>query len=433
MSLLSSMYTGITGLQSNGLAISIIGDNIANVNTVGFKASRGNFEDMLKQTLLGVHSSSSQIGGGSRLTNVQQLFTQGSLLNTGQATDMAVAGDGFFVLNGTYNGVEGNFYSRAGQFNLDKDGFMVNPSGLRLQGYMIGDDGEMSTTVTDLNITGRNVPPRATTEMDIIANLNSDETVITAPWDVADPGATSNFSTSVTVYDSLGNSHQVEIYFRKTADNAWDWHAVVDGGDLAGGTEGVPTEIGDGSLTFTTDGELDTETTNSNSADFLGATAGQTIDYDFGDSITTEGGTGLAGSTQFAGSSSVNFQSQDGYATGTLQNISVTPDGTIAGGFSNGEVRDIAQLALATFQSNVGLDRSGGNLFSETAASGDPLVGAANTGSRGSVAGFSLEQSNVDLAEQFVHLISSQRGFQANSKIITTSDMLLGEVVNLKR
>ncbi len=433
MTLLSSMYTGVSGLQANGMSVSIIGDNIANVNTIGFKSARGNFDDVLQQSILGRNGSTSQLGGGVVLNDVQNMFTQGSLMNTGQATDLAISGAGFFVLNGSYNGVEGNYYSRAGQFVIDKDGYLVNNSGLRVQGYSVDDSGQLAGTVGDLNITSHNVPPRATTQIDMIANLDADAQVPAAAWDVTNAAATSNFNSTITVYDSLGNAHPVEVYFRKTAANSWEWHAVVDGGELAGGTPGTPTEIADGTLTFTVNGELDTETINNNTVNFLGAAAGQVIDFDFGDSITTDGGTGLDGTTGFAGASTINFQSQDGYATGTLQNISVTPDGMVMGSFTNGEVREVAQLALANFQSNSGLDRTGGNLWIETIDSGEALIGAPNTGSRGSIHSYSLEQSNVDLAEQFVHLIGAQRGFQANSKIITTSDQMLMETVNLKR
>jgi len=433
MSLLSSMYTGVSGLQANGMAISIIGDNIANVNTIGYKASRGNFADVLQQTILGPAGTTSQLGGGTRLSNVQQLFTQGMLQNTGLGTDLAISGSGFFVLNGTVNGVSGNFYSRAGQFSVDRDGYLVNPDGLRVQGYSVAADGTMQATVGDLNLTGVNVPPQATTAIQLTANLDASADVLTVAWDPNDPANTSSFSTTITVYDSLGTAHQVEVYFRKTAANSWEWHALVDGGEVNGGTPGVPYEFADGTLTFTSNGELDTEVINNNSVDFVGATAGQVIDFDFGDSITTDGGTGLDGTTQFAGQSSVNFQSQDGYATGSLQMISVSPDGVIMGTFSNGEVRPIGQVVLATFQSIEGLDRLGNNLFLQTRASGQALIGAASTGNRGSVQAYNLELSNVDLAEQFVNLISAQRGFQSNAKVITTSDQMLAEVVNIKR
>jgi flagellar hook protein FlgE len=426
------MYTGVSGLQANGLAVSIIGDNIANVNTIGFKASRGNFDSVLQQTILGRAGSTSQLGGGVVLSDVQHLFTQGSLMNTGQSTDLAISGAGFFVVNGTYNGVEGNFFTRAGQFVVDNDGYLVNTGGLRVQGYSVDATGQLLGTVGDLNISSQNVPPAATTLVEVTANLDADDPIQAVAWDPTDPAGTSNYSTTITVYDSLGNSRAVEVYFRKVAANAWEWHAMVDGGELAGGTPGVTTEIADGAMTFTVNGELDTEVINNNTVDFLGAAPGQVIDFDFGDSITTDGGNGLTGTTGFAGANSINFQRQDGFATGTLQNISVTPDGLIMGSFSNGEVRQVGQLALATFQSTAGLDRTGGNLWIQTRDSGEPLIGAANTGSRGAIYSYSLEQSNVDMAEQFVHLIGAQRGFQANSKIITTSDQMLAETINMK-
>jgi flagellar hook protein FlgE len=427
------MYTGVSGLQANGLAVSVIGDNIANVNTIGFKGSRGNFDDVLQQTILGRAGSTSQLGGGVILNDVQHMFTQGALMNTGQSSDLAISGSGFFVVNGTYNGVQGNFYTRAGQFSVNQDGFLVNPAGLRVQGYTVDSTGQLGGTIGDLNITSHNIPPNPTTSMEITANLNSDEVVLAAPWNVADAAGTSNFNTTITSFDSLGNSHQVEVYFRKTAANSWDWHAVVDGGELAGGVSGTPTEIADGTLGFTTNGELDTEVVNANTVNFLGAAPGQVIDFDFGDSITTDSGTGLAGTTGFAGSNSINFQRQDGFATGTMQSMSITPDGVIMGGFSNGEVQAVGQLALADFQSVAGLDRSGGNLWIQTRDSGEALVGAPNSGARGAIHSYALEQSNVDLAEQFVHLISAQRGYQANSKIITTSDQMLQDTLNMKR
>jgi flagellar hook protein FlgE len=263
-------------------------------------------------------------------------------------------------------------------------------------------------------------------------NLDSNAPVPPA-WDPTDPAGTSSFSSPVTVYDSLGNAHEATIYYRNTGGNSWEWHAMVDGAELTGGTAGVPTEGASGTLTFTTNGELDTETTTASSWDFAGATAGQAIAFDFGDSLTTDGGTGLSGSTQYASPSTVTALTQDGFAAGSVAGISIAGDGNITGVFTNGQRRTLGQLAVADFASVEGLERTGQGMWTETQASGEPLYGAAGSGGRGAVVSGALEGSNVDLAREFVDLIAFQRGFSANSKIITTADEMYQELVSLKR
>lgn len=433
MSLYSAMYSAVSGLNANGMALDIISDNVANSNTVGFKRSRPIFGDIVAQTLIGATATFSQLGQGVLVTDVQQIHSQGALSSTGIDTDLSISGSGYFVMNGTTNGQTGDFYTRAGQFHLDQDGYLVNASGLNVQGYGVNDQNQINGMVGDIELTATNIPPLATENMVITANLNSEDPPIGAAFDINDPYNTSNFATAMNVYDSLGNAHQVDIFFRRTAANNWEWFGLTDGGGLDGGVAGVPTQISNGTLGFTTDGRLDTETVNNPGIDFLNATPGQVIDFDFGPSITTDGGDGESGTTQYSATSSVNFQSQDGYTTGSLTRILIDSDGLIQGSYSNGELRTIGQLLVSSFQNPEGLYKLGTNLWGETRESGQPMLGIPNTGPRGSIMSQTLEQSNVDLAEEFVNMITTQRAFQANSKAITTADTLLGEVINLKR
>jgi len=328
------------------------------------------------------------------------------------------------------NGVQGDFYTRAGQFNVDSDGYLVNPNNLRVQGYGVDDTGQIAGGVGDIALPTSPLPANATTTVDLSINLDSREAVTT--WDPTYPITSSNFSTSATVYDTLGNSHRVDVYFSKTADNTWDYHAMVDGADIAGGTPGVLQEIDTGTLTFGTDGSMTSSTSTPTAVTFAGGAGSSSIAMDFGIG-TAAGGTGFDGATQFADESAVVTLSQDGYSTGTLQDITIDADGEIEGLFSNGEHRLLGQVALASFQNENGLQRSGNSLWISTDVSGDPAVGAANTGGRGTIYSNSLEQSNVDLAKEFVNMIAYQRGFQANSRTITTASDMLNEVVNIKR
>lgn len=428
MSIVSSMYTGASGLSAHGDAMQVVGDNLANSNTIGYKGSRANFEDVLARSVGG-----NSIGLGSKLASVQKILTQGALLGTGVSTDLAISGEGFFQVSGNSDGLNGSFYTRAGQFNIDKDGYMVNDAGLRLQGYNADEQGNIIQQVTDLTIPSYELPPQATENATIVANLNVNETTPAAAWDPTDPAATSNFSSSVTVYDSLGEAHNVTLYFRKEAGNSYSWHALVDGGEMTGGTAGTPVEGATGTLTFDTEGRLLTETTTTNDFDFLNATQSQAIAFDFGDSITTDGGTGLRGVTSYASDSAVSFISQDGASSGALAGVSINPNGEIQGVFTNGKTQTVGRVLLADFQNAQDLERVGGNLYITTNESGEPLVGDAGTGGRGAINSGTLEQSNVDMATEFVNMIAYQRGYQASSRIITVADQVLQEVVNLKR
>ncbi|MFO0565950.1 MAG: flagellar hook protein FlgE [Polyangiaceae bacterium] len=429
---LRAMYSGVSGLRAEGEALGVVGDNIANVNTVGFKGQRVIFHDVLGHSIL-AGSASAMPGSGVRVGGIQQLFTQGSLQNTGVSTDLALNGDGFFVMKGTVAGVTGNFYTRAGQFVIDKDGYLTDSNALQVQGYASNPDGTFQASVSSLKAPTSAISPHATEAMDITANLDANATTPTLAWNAQDPANTSNFSTSMTVYDSLGNSHQLEVYFRKTGANTWDYHVLANGNELTPASPGLNVEVGAGSLAFTTAGALNTVTTTTPiSASFTGATASQAITLDFGTPISG-GGTGLDGSTQFASPSNVSSQSQDGYASGDFSGVMVDGQGVVMGLYTNGQKLAIGQLAVAKFRANEGLGRAGQNLWIETRDSGTAALGGAGGGGRGAVSAGALEGSNVDLAEEFVGLIQHQRSFSANSKTITTADEMLQELINIKR
>lgn len=430
MGLMSSMYTGVSGLESNSTDLTVIGDNIANANTIGFKGSRTAFEDALAQNLIG----GSQVGMGSRVQAIQKLMTQGALLNTGVVTDLAINGPGFFVVRGAHNGTQGQYYTRAGQFTVNQDGYLVNLEGLLVQGYQADASGSLTGVLGDLRVGSVSAPPKATTTVALKANLDANAQVPTGAWNAAAPvafdGTTGNynFSTSTTVYDSLGNAIPINVYFRKTATGAWEWHATTDGGNLTGGTAGTSTEIASGTLTFDASGNL-TAQTQTSTFNPLGAVNPQPLTFDFG----TPGAPNDVGVTQYGSPSAVSFLGQDGFASGALARISVSADGTLFGTFTNGEKLVLGQVAIADFEAPDQLERIGGNLFAERPDSGPPTIGQASTGGRGSIVAGALEASNVDLASEFVRMISAQRGFQANSKTISTADQLLGELMNLKR
>lgn len=432
MSILRSLQVGVSGLRANSEALGVAGDNIANVNTIGFKRSRGVFEDVLGRSVASF-APISTAGAGTRMAHVEQMWSQGALVTTDSPTDLAISGDGFFVVAGNMQGVEGRYYTRAGQFHIDNEGRLVNQDNLHLQGYTAQPDGTMGATIGDLTVTGGTIPANPTSQVNIATNLNANEEVVAPAFLDTDPIGTSNFSQNVVVYDSLGNSHELTVYYHKSAANTWDWHAMIDGAALQNGTPGTPTQVAAGDLTFTTTGALDTDSVTLGTIDFLNATPQQTIAFDFGTSVTTDLGTGLDGTTQFAAKSVPIGLTQDGFAAGSVAGISINNDGTIMGVFSNGQQRVLGQVVTADFANVNGLERTGGGLWIETQNSGQALIGGADAGGRGGIVSGTLEQANVDLGSEFVNLIAYQRGFQANSRVITTADEMYGELVNLKR
>jgi flagellar hook protein FlgE len=395
MSLMTALYSGASGLDANSTELSVVGDNISNANTIGFKGSRAAFADAMAQNLIGsTPIGAGQRGLGVKLQMVQKILSQGSLVNTGVATDLGIEGAGFFAVRGQTNGKDGTYYTRAGQFTVDQDGYLVNLTGMRVQGYTADSTGALNaTTVGDLQI---------------------------------------GFASSTTVFDSLGRSHQVDIYFRKEPTTGdWSWYALTDGGNVTGGVAGTPFQIATGTMNFDTEGRLATMT-QASTFDPLGAVAPQPLNFDFGDP-TGAAGTGLAGITQFASPSSASFINQDGYDSGSLVRVNINSSGEIVGVFTNGQTRTLAQVAIANFEAPDQLARMGGNLFQATRTSGVPTMGQPATADRGTVVAGALEQSNVDMASEFIRMIAAQRGFQANSKTLTTADSLLAELMTIKR
>lgn len=445
MSIFSSLYVAMSGIRSNEVGMSIIGDNIANMNTIGFKGSRGVFSDILNTTIMG-EPGVSGVGQGSMATSVQRLVGQGALLQTGVSTDLAIGGNGFFMMQGQVSGTDATFYSRNGQFRIDEDGFLANMSGLQLLGFPANvATGDVNTNISPLLVGTQISPPKATNNVTLDVNLDPKEDQL-GPGAVLDTtdeqtlASTSTFSTTTTWYDSLGEAHDVDLYYIHQQTGEWSWHAVVDQGELDPALAGNFQEIGNGALTFTSDGLLDTYTPPppgpSLSIQFDGATA-QDVSFDWGEAITTDAVAGIAGSgigtSSYSTKSAVVTVSQDGFGAGDLTFIDFDRDGTIHGTFSNGDQRTLGRVAMANFLSPDQLNAVGGNMFLESPQSGEPAVGEPNTGGRGQIFSSSLEQSNVDLSNEFTNMIVTQRGFQASSRTVTTADQMLTELINLKR
>lgn len=469
MALSSALFSGISGLGTLGNAMQIIGDNISNVNTVGFKSSQFTFQDLLSQSVSTL-SGTSQIGRGTALGDIYASFEQGSFETTGNTTDLAIGGEGFFVLREKAG--ESLYYTRAGNFRFDKDGYLTNPSGYITQGWELDTDGDDIGSVTDICMSSFTSPPQESEKIQVIVNLDSGgvdsssgtDDSLSIAWNGTSPMPLNDnayeYQTTLKVYDSLGSTHDVYIYFDKAAtasayefivtcspdeDNRAGTLGNADQGLLARGLihfnagsgvisgldvwqmdgtggevgQNVPGDLTDGYFTF--------------APDFLGGSP-MNVALDFGSRYD---GTSWANSSlstsQFARASTTTFQSSDGYGAGDLQDVNVDTDGVITGSYSNGQLIPLFRVSLAKFQNNLGLFKEGGNLYKETRASGAATTNRPGTNGLGNLAPNSLEQSNVDIASEFVKMITTQRGFQANSKIITVTDQMLAELINLKR
>lgn len=418
MGLSSTLFTGISGLKANSEAMSVTGNNISNSSTIGFKSSSTLFSDVLSANMSSA-SGTSQVGRGVQISTVSTAFSQGSFSSTNSETDLAIEGDGFFMVSNDSS--DEVYYTRNGSFDFDSDGYLVNAEGYRVQGKLYV-DGELSGgDATDIQVDfGTQIPAKQTGSITLTTNLNSGSETLSA-FDLADPDNSSNYSTSTQVYDSLGNTHLVTTYFTKTADQTWEWHTVVDSSEVTTTATTDITEIGSGTLTFDTDGTLMTggTATTGSIAWNNGADTSQTFDMSFD-------------TTQFSSSSIVISQSQDGYAPGEVVNVAIDSDGTVQASYSNGETIDVALLTLATFTNPDGLSKEGGSLYAETRSSGEPSIGTSGA-SQGYIYTSSLELSNVDLSEEFVSLITIQNAYSASSKVITTTDEMLQELISLKR
>jgi flagellar hook protein FlgE len=430
--MMRSLFSGVSGLRNHQVRMDVIGNNISNVNTVAFKTGRVTFKEGFAQLLQGAsrppgdHGGINpiQVGLGMQIGSIDTLFSQGNLETTGLNTDLAIQGDSFFTV------AKGNqhYYTRAGNFQLDADGRLVSPTnGFVVQGRM-ADNGVFLDGIRDIVLPfGQKTAAKSTDSMALAGNLNAAAPVFTGTFDAAgraDPvNANSWTESSITVYDSLGNQHDVKIQFWKTGADEWSWQ--VDGTNLPAGF--TPSNAVPQTLTFDTVGILQAAAPTDPPVISFTPPGADPV------SITIDLGNGINGITSFAGTSTAVLRDQNGYAAGQLQNFSIDRTGLITGAFTNGTNVVLGQIVLADFNNPAGLLRVGDNMYATSGNSGGAVLGFALEGSQSVLTSGALEMSNVDLAQEFTSMIVAQRGFQANSRVITNSDEMLQEVVNLKR
>lgn len=468
-----SFNIGLSGIRAASSDLNITGNNIANASTVGFKSSRAEFADVYSASILGTGSNAQ--GSGVVLNNVAQIFTQGNINYTENSLDLAINGNGFFVTSN--NGALS--YTRAGYFGTDREGFIVNNTGERLQGYGVNAvTGRINEGVpTDLRVDTRAANPNPTSVINSTLNLNSANVrpqaaqnvfdnvyadYLADPANVADvdnptdveleaaeaaavaaastaaesgfdptDSSTYNSSTSVNVYDSLGNSHVMSKYFVKTDANSWDMHVLIDGRNLQGVAATDPAFASEPyKLSFDSSGAL----SGSNTFDIPGTGDWQPLDKN-GQPAGAEPQTlslNLGGTSQYASSFGVTSVVQDGYTTGELAGLEIDDEGMLVARYTNGQTRTQGQLVLATFANQQGLTPLGDTSWAQSSSSGEPVVGAPGTGTQGLIQSGALEQSNVDLSEMLINLIVAQRNYQANAKTIQTEDAVTQTIINLR-
>ena len=406
--------TAISGIKAAQANLDVISNNIANASTVGFKASRAQFAEIYASSV----SGGSNAGQGVELTEIRAEFSQGSLDFTGSGLDLAISGNGFFIVS---NGGASE-YTRAGSFQVDRDGFLTNESGNRLQGYQGNADGVITGELGDLFIDTTLVDPKVTSKVTLTSNLDSREAApTTTPFASTDP-TSYNSTTSTTIYDSLGNSHVLQLYYVKTATaNTWDVYTSVDGGTPPAATQ----------ISFDPDGTLATSSANSiaittPAAELLSASGVATGAADLAYTVD------ILATTQLGSDFSVNSAIQDGYGAGQLISFEFDDSGTAFARYTNGQSRAIGQVALASFRNNNGLQPVGGSNYVESFGSGSPNIGAPGNSGRGDIQASAVEQANVDITQELVNLIVAQRNFQANAQVISTEDQATQAVINLR-
>jgi flagellar hook protein FlgE len=418
----------LSGLDAASTDLEVTGHNVANASTIGFKQSRAEFADIYANSITDV--SSSVPGRGVQVTRVAQQFSQGSTEFTSNNLDMAINGEGFYIME---NDSGERAYTRAGAFSVDRDGNVVDHTGSRLQIFpRIGTSGDLFDTgsTVDLNLPVVSGTPQPTTNIDATLNLSASETVPTVTLDPTAPTFTFppdplsyNHSTATTVYDSLGTAHTATMFYAKVADNEWNAFTFVDGNNVTvGGNPFADIQFDtSGALSLST-GDVDAfgnvlidDFNAGGGADDI---SGLTFDY----SSTTQFGSGFA----------VNELSQDGFTSGRLSGVEVDDTGVVFARFTNGQAEPLGKIALARFSNNQGLRQIGDTSWAESFSSGDVQIGEAGTGSFGLIQSGALENSNVDLAKQLVNLITAQRNFQANAQVITTSDAITQTVINIR-
>nr|WP_207168569.1 flagellar hook protein FlgE [Thiocystis violacea] len=445
---------GLSGLNAASADLQVTGNNIANTGTVGFKESRAEFADVYAHAYGWM--SKTEIGSGVRLASNTQLFSQGNIEATGNAMDLAINGEGFFVMNDNGSQV----YTRAGAFQVDRDGYVVNSSGQRLQGYPAVDSmtSRTSANFSVGNLGDMQLPLNeessalATTEVTASVNLSSNASEPIDPTTGAAYGAvdisnpdTYNWSSSLTVYDSEGAARAMTLYYVKTANPLeWTVYAELDGMTPAPAPPVTPANTF--TMTFDTNGNLDTTATTVPPLSFdlalyeplNGATIGP-LDPTTA-TATSPNGLGvnpgeitldISGITQYGSNYSVNDLSQDGYANGKLTGLDVDQNGIVFARFTNGRSEVLGQVAIANFSNPQGLQQLGDNNWAQSYGSGDPILGSPGDGRFGSIQAAALESSNVDLTEELVHMIEAQRNYQANAKTISTADEITQTIINM--
>jgi flagellar hook protein FlgE len=443
-----SLFSAVSGLRNNQTAMDVIGNNIANVNTTAFKSSQANFTESFSQVLAGASRPTTTNGGvngvtvglGSQLSSIDSAFTQGNLESTGVPTNLAIQGNSLFVVaNGSQT-----MYTRDGNFKWDSDGKLVASNGAQVQGLM-ATNGVLGGSLTNISAPiGQTSPAAATTSVSVAGNFNSEAPVITAvdvnnptAAELADPAnAGSVVQNTLSVYDSLGTKHDLTLVSWKTGANTWD--AEVDPTGLnydstkpysfGPGTQSSPAgATTPWQFTFNSDGTVNATTSNLPSVTFTPSGGGSAV------SLKLNPGTGSTGVTSLAAANSAVLSNQNGYASGVLQTVAIGPDGTVTGAFSNGTSQTLGQIALADFNNPEGLTQASDSMYTVSANSGTPLIGYSGKDTTSTIASGNLEMSNVDLAQEFTNMIITQRGFEANGKMVTTSDQMLQTLVNMKQ
>ncbi len=430
-SIINGLFAGRAGISSHGNAIAVAGDNISNASTPGFKATRAEFESLIA----GDGVIGRQFGSGSAISQVATLFEQGTLEFTGRPLDLGVSGNGYFILSRE----DTRLYTRAGNFKIDTAGFIVNPAGLALLGFPANGSGALAP----INVNNVSQTAIESTEVTIAGNVNSSAALVDVAA-IPDPGVAvpptvtfadlslqAEYSTVVDVFDSLGERHPTTFFFFHTGVNEYTVRAYVNNEDvdttplpIGSGLKGYPRQVGETVITFGGDGQRD------NPPAVGGADITANITWNNG-AAASEIEFAFLPLTQYASASNILSVTQDGSGVGAVQSISVAADGEITALLTNGQNSSLGRIAMANFANQEGLARLSGNLLAASTASGAAIIGRAETGNFGSIKSGTLELSTVDIASEFVRIITLQRGFQASSRIITTINQLLNEIIQL--
>lgn len=430
MSVSSAFYTGLSGLDTSGTAMGVLGDNVANINTTGYKSSSIFFADVLGLSLTGVMGGN-RVGAGSKTQAVDVNYTQGTFKTTGSGSDVAINGNGFLVVRDSKTGAE--YYTRDGHLTIDNEGYYINNQGYRLQGYKYGVDTTtgnlaLEETLVDIQVTANGInPPLATTDVTMVLNLNASDNNKT--WSGTLPPAPNdfNYSAPVTIYDSLGAAHVIQVYFTKTAASTWSWNALIDGSEVSGGTAGTPVLYGSGAASLTFDANTGALTAPLTTVPFY--TGALTFENGATPTATT---IDFSGSVSYDSPSTTQDITQNGYPSGSAISIGIDELGNVVASYSNGTVKPLYRMTLADFKSLSGLERKGMTIYQATIASGDPLYRKPGEGGAGKVNATMLEEANVDLANELIKMIIVQRSYQANAKVISMADEMMQAVQNIR-